>query len=302
MRSRGSTRAPTARASPVATADRQVPPPGVPARDVVPGLQAGGGALLIEAVGRPRDGRCEWRGDPAARFRTERDGSGPASPPSQPDRARQRGPGVVVLDQLTKHWVVTTIEPRMVSGEGPIELLGGLLKLTYTENTGAAFSMGTGYTWIFSIVAVVVAVVILRTARRLGSIGWAVALGGLLGGAAGQPHRSPDAPTEPGARVRRRLDPAPELRGVQRRGHVRSWAPRPSWCCWHCAASRSPARARDAAPAAGARGARGERLDIALTRLLASHARGPPTSSPTGRCSSTAGRGSSPTGCCPARC
>ncbi len=93
--------------------------------------------------------------------------------------------GVVLLDQLTKHWVVTTIEPRMVSGEGPIVLLGGLLKLTYTENTGAAFSMGTGYTWIFSVVAVVVAVVILRTARRLGSIGWAVALGGLLGGLLG---------------------------------------------------------------------------------------------------------------------
>jgi signal peptidase II len=92
---------------------------------------------------------------------------------------------VVILDQVTKHWVVATIEPRMASGEGPFVLLGGLLKLTYTENTGAAFSMGTGYTWIFSIVAVVVAVVILRTARRLGSIGWAVALGGLLGGLLG---------------------------------------------------------------------------------------------------------------------
>jgi signal peptidase II len=57
--------------------------------------------------------------------------------------------------------------------------------LTYTENTGAAFSMGTGYTWIFSTVAVVVAVVILRSARRLGSLGWAVALGGLLGGLLG---------------------------------------------------------------------------------------------------------------------
>ena len=92
---------------------------------------------------------------------------------------------VVVIDQLSKHWVVSTILPRMASGEGPIELLGGFLKLTYTENTGAAFSMGTGYTWIFSIVAVVVAVVILRSARRLGSRWWAVALGGLLGGLLG---------------------------------------------------------------------------------------------------------------------
>lgn len=92
---------------------------------------------------------------------------------------------VMVVDQLTKHWVVVSIRPRMESGEGPIVLLGGLLKLTYTENTGAAFSIGTGYTWIFTIVAVIVAVVIVRSARRLGSIGWAIALGGLLGGLLG---------------------------------------------------------------------------------------------------------------------
>jgi len=93
--------------------------------------------------------------------------------------------GVVVVDQLVKHWVVTTIQPRLVSGEGPIVLLGGLVKFTYLENTGAAFSIGAGYTWIFSIVAVVVAVIILRTSRQLGSMWWAVALGGLLGGLLG---------------------------------------------------------------------------------------------------------------------
>ena len=93
--------------------------------------------------------------------------------------------GVVVVDHLVKAWVVSTIKPRIESGEGPIVLFGGLLKFTYLENTGAAFSMGTGYTWIFSIVAVIVAVVILRTSRRLGSIWWAIALGGLLGGLLG---------------------------------------------------------------------------------------------------------------------
>lgn len=92
---------------------------------------------------------------------------------------------VVALDQLTKHWVVTTIRPRMDDGEGPIVLLGGLVKFTYAENTGAAFSMGTGYTWIFSVIAVAVIVVIVRSSRRLGSVWWAVALGGLLGGAIG---------------------------------------------------------------------------------------------------------------------
>lgn len=93
--------------------------------------------------------------------------------------------GVIVIDQVTKHWVVSTILPRLQSGEGPIELLGGFVKLTYTENTGAAFSMGTGMTWVFTVIAAVVAIVILRSARRLGSLWWAVALGGLLGGALG---------------------------------------------------------------------------------------------------------------------
>ncbi len=92
---------------------------------------------------------------------------------------------VVVVDQLVKAWVVSTIKPRIESGEGPIELLGGLVRFTYLENTGAAFSMLSGYTWIFSIVAVVVAIVILRTSRRIGSVWWAVALGGLLGGLLG---------------------------------------------------------------------------------------------------------------------
>lgn len=93
--------------------------------------------------------------------------------------------GAVLLDQLVKWWVVATLRPRIESGEGPIVLLGGLVKFTYVENTGAAFSIGVGYTWVFTIVAVIVAVIILRISRRLGSLGWALALGGLLGGLLG---------------------------------------------------------------------------------------------------------------------
>lgn len=93
--------------------------------------------------------------------------------------------GVVIADHLVKAWVVAVIKPRVESGEGPFVLLGGLVKFTYVENTGAAFSIGAGYTWLFSVIAVVVAIVIIRTSRRLGSIGWAVALGALLGGLLG---------------------------------------------------------------------------------------------------------------------
>jgi signal peptidase II len=93
--------------------------------------------------------------------------------------------GAVVFDHLTKYWAINTVLARLQSGEGPIEVIGTWVQFTYAENTGAAFSIGTGYTWIFSMVAVIVAIVILRTARNLGSVGWAIALGGLLGGLLG---------------------------------------------------------------------------------------------------------------------
>jgi len=93
--------------------------------------------------------------------------------------------GAVILDRLAKEWAINTLLSRLESGEGPIQVIGSWVQLTYAENTGAAFSLGTGYTWIFSVIASVVAIVILRTARNLGSIGWAIAFGGLLGGLLG---------------------------------------------------------------------------------------------------------------------
>lgn len=93
---------------------------------------------------------------------------------------------VIVLDRLTKIWAVDVLMPRMQpGGEGPIHVIGSVVQFTYLENTGAAFSIGTGQTWIFSIVAIAVAIVILRMSRSLASVWWAVALGGLLGGLLG---------------------------------------------------------------------------------------------------------------------
>ena len=87
---------------------------------------------------------------------------------------------VLVADLVTKLIVVATIAP----GED-IRLLGGALYLTQWRNVGAAFSFAEGATVLFSLVAVAVAVVIVRTARRLYSTGWAVTLGLVLGGAVG---------------------------------------------------------------------------------------------------------------------
>ncbi len=81
---------------------------------------------------------------------------------------------------VTKVAVVATVEP----GED-IRLLGGLVYLTQLRNLGAAFSFAEGATIVFSLIAAAVAVVIVRTARRLVSTGWATALGLVLGGAVG---------------------------------------------------------------------------------------------------------------------
>jgi signal peptidase II len=86
----------------------------------------------------------------------------------------------LLLDQVSKAIIVATMPHRE-----PIELLWGFLTITYTRNPGAAFSFGTGTTWVFTAVATVVVVVILRTSRRLRSVPWAICLGGLLGGALG---------------------------------------------------------------------------------------------------------------------
>ena len=87
---------------------------------------------------------------------------------------------VVLLDQISKYLIVRTMSTRE-----PISLLGGFLTITYTRNPGAAFSLGTGFTFLFTGVALAVVFVILRTATRLFSIWWALALGALLGGAIG---------------------------------------------------------------------------------------------------------------------
>jgi signal peptidase II len=87
---------------------------------------------------------------------------------------------VLVADVISKSIVVA----RMAD-HPPIRLLGGLLTITLTRNGGAAFSIGTSMTIVFTAIAVGVIVYILRAARNLRSIGWAITLGLLLGGATG---------------------------------------------------------------------------------------------------------------------
>ena len=87
---------------------------------------------------------------------------------------------VYIADVVTKAVVVATL-----SGRAPVRLLGGLLNLLVLRNSGAAFSIGTSMTIVFTLIAVGVIFFILRTSRRLRSLPWAITLGLLLGGATG---------------------------------------------------------------------------------------------------------------------
>ena len=84
------------------------------------------------------------------------------------------------VDVLTK-----TLALDRLSGRDPVEVLGPVLRLTLVRNPGAAFSTGTSFTVALTLLAATAVVVVLVLARRVGTTGWAVALGLLLGGVAG---------------------------------------------------------------------------------------------------------------------
>jgi len=93
--------------------------------------------------------------------------------------------GSIALLVLAADVVTKVIGVAELEGRPPVELLGGAVYLVLVRNPGAAFSLATGYTWVLSLVALAVVVVIVRISRRLRSTGWAVALGLVLGGALG---------------------------------------------------------------------------------------------------------------------
>lgn len=84
------------------------------------------------------------------------------------------------LDQATKAWAIHSLNE-----DEPKELIGTLLKLQLTHNPGAAFSFATNATWVLTLIAIAVIIAVLVTARKLRSLGWACAMGLVVGGALG---------------------------------------------------------------------------------------------------------------------
>jgi signal peptidase II len=86
----------------------------------------------------------------------------------------------VVLDQVVKE-----LSTKGLTEGEPVRILGGLVYLSLLRNSGAAFSLGSGYTWVFPLVTIVVIGWITFMVRKLRSVPWAIALGLVLGGALG---------------------------------------------------------------------------------------------------------------------
>jgi signal peptidase II len=110
------------------------------------------------------------------------------SHPPRPQRSRARlaalfagtALAAYALDLGSKLLAVARLSDRP-----DVPVLGDLLVLHLTRNPGAAFSTGTEYTVVLSCVAIAAVLVVLYLSRRVGTVSWAVALGLLLAGVAG---------------------------------------------------------------------------------------------------------------------
>lgn len=106
---------------------------------------------------------------------------------SDPPRVRRRlrlllsvAAVVLLLDVVTKVLAVRLLTPQQ-----PVSIIGDTVTWTLVRNSGAAFSMGTSYTWVLTLVATCVVIGIIWMGRRLVSPWWALGLGMILGGALG---------------------------------------------------------------------------------------------------------------------
>ncbi|OBA77843.1 signal peptidase II [Mycobacterium sp. 1164966.3] len=110
-------------------------------------------------------------------------GESEAPPQSPPRRLRLLltvAAVVLTLDIVTKVLAVRLLPPGQ-----PVSIIGDTVTWTLVRNSGAAFSMATGYTWVLTLIATGVVAGIFWMGRRLVSPWWAIGLGMILGGAMG---------------------------------------------------------------------------------------------------------------------
>lgn len=110
-----------------------------------------------------------------------------------------------LFDFATKTWALSNFS------SDPQPVIGTLLQFTLLKNSGAAFSFASGFTLIFSLLAIAVVATIIRFAGRITSGGWLTCAGLLLGGVLG--NLTDRAFREPGFFL----------------GHVIDWIQIPNW-------------------------------------------------------------------------
>jgi signal peptidase II len=93
--------------------------------------------------------------------------------------------GAVAAVAYTLDLVTKLVAVRELGDRAPVPVVGDVVQLTLVRNPGAAFSTGTSYTVLLSLVAIAAVVVVLVLARRVRDRLWAVGLGALLGGVLG---------------------------------------------------------------------------------------------------------------------
>jgi signal peptidase II len=88
---------------------------------------------------------------------------------------------VVIVDQLTKAWLVANVQPG-----GAIEVLGDWLRLIHGRNDGGLFGLFGGSAAVLAIASLgVIGLIIAYHARSKPNVVLSIALGLLLGGAIG---------------------------------------------------------------------------------------------------------------------
>ena len=90
------------------------------------------------------------------------------------------GAAAVTVDQVTKALARTEL-----SETERIPLLGDLLGLQLAFNPGTVMSLGSGATWLLTLISSVAVVVLAVLAIRARSVGWAGGIGRVWGGAIG---------------------------------------------------------------------------------------------------------------------
>jgi signal peptidase II len=84
-----------------------------------------------------------------------------------------------LFDFVTKSWALQSLSAE------PRKILGSILQFTLVFNSGAAFSLATGFTILFSLLALAVVIAVIFFAPKITSTGWQFTIGLLLGGVLG---------------------------------------------------------------------------------------------------------------------